>query len=269
VVRNTTAVGNGGGIFTESPSPDPGAERWNVATVEGCLVHGNQSTGLLLASGARVTDTVIQENGGAGVRTGELGTIERCRVDSNAAEGIAVTAKSLVRGCSLRANGAGIIALFDSSIEDCQVVGNSGVGIRAGPGCAIRRCTATDNVVGIHVEGAGGVVDGCTVERNLSHGVEVTQDTIVSANSVIGNLGSGIRAAETGNRVDGNNVNRNALGVEILGPRNLIVRNSLDTNGQHLQIVPGNFQGPFLKNGSFVDGHPWANFDLSFPGTFP
>ncbi len=105
---------------------------------------------------------------------------------------------------------------------------------------------------------------------NQGVGISAASEVLIGSNDVSENDGQGILASSDANRIERNHLTRNSIGIEVQGPRNVIVRNTLDPNGSQMQIAEGNFQGPFLKTSGFIDNaNPWANFDLSFPTTFP
>jgi parallel beta-helix repeat protein len=134
-----------------------------------------------------------------------------------------------VKGCG----GSGIVANFDSMIVDTMAANNSVHGIIVKAGGMVRGCRAVNNTEnGIWVEEennrVGGMVTGCLVKGNLRNGIRIDGYATVTDNQVLDNGGierAGIWVYGSNNRVEGNTVMNNNIGIEIDGSYNMITRN--------------------------------------------
>ncbi len=248
VVRNCTVDSNGGaGIVGLEPDPnEPGG---NPCVIEDSRIVRNKLGGMILPGFSHVRRCLVKDNEEAGLRVGPFSHVGHCSVFRN-----------------LR----GIFVGEGTTITDCEVAENQLEGISGPGGLSVQHCKVIRNKAGVVFEDPGGRIEDCTVMDNTSFGILVATNALVSNNSVLENQDQGILATGDGNRIEGNHVARNGIGIDVQGRRNLIVRNSLDTNGVQMQVAAENIQGPFLKTTGFIQSdNPWANFDLSFPVTFP
>ena len=97
---------------------------------------------------------------------------------------------------------------------------------------------------------------------NFNHGIRVSRRSYVLNNNVYGNapgsaVGAGIHAAETDNRIEGNNLIGNDVGIEVVSGGNLIIKNSASGNTTNYDIVDGNHVGPIGSAATATS--PWAN----------
>ncbi len=278
--------------------------------IQGCDISGNVQEGVSGGGLLTLIDCRISFNGAQGVVAGDYCVLLNCHLASNAGFGAEVGSFSRLSGCSALTNHSnGFWVGAHSSISDCSSSGNSGGGFTTGPGCVVERSIAHDNAVGFFVTSSvvvdckatgnfangftghagttfqrciasgnnngfsmvseGGRIEGCNAHDNLGSGITASQATLIQNNVATSNGQRGIDVS-VGNRIDGNHVAFNGVGIEASGPRNLIVRNSLDLNDVQTQIAAENIEGPFLKTKGFIQSeNPWANFDLSFPASFP
>ncbi len=275
-----------------------GLKLGNGVVVQDCKVNNNQLGGII-GSKLLISGTEVSGNNGHGIEGERDGlVVSQCDVSANTAFGIVADEpnpakpggnRCVIEDSQINDNAFGGMRLPSfAQVRSCFAADNGFKGIEVGPSSYVGHCVAVRNVTGILV-GRASIVESCAVSSNTDGihtggggsvtncdafdnvvGISVTGETVVADNRVSGNQGRGILALETANRIEGNHLARNAVGIEVQGPRNLIVRNSLDSNGVQMQIATDNIQGPFLKTKGFIDNtSPWANFDLSFPTTFP
>jgi len=168
--------------------------------------------------------------------------------------------------------GTGIHVANDARVVGCTSTANAIHGIYVLSGVIIEGCVASNNVEnGIWIHGtAGSVVRGCVVDQNERNGIRVDGYATVMANHVRGNdiVGTngkaGIWLAGDYNRVEGNTVVGNNIGIDVDGNNNVVVRNVVGDN----QIR--NFDEDVTATGNYVPvwnvgsaGSPdsWANIE--------
>jgi parallel beta-helix repeat protein len=245
IVKNCTITGNYYGIYGE-----------NDYVVTGCVVGGNQSTGIVLQNNCSVNGCTVAANGGGGISVQNNGSISGCTVDGNGGGGISVQNGFLITGCTASGNsGIGISANTVGKVADCSAFSNTGDGIAAGS-------TAE--------------VTGCLVNNNSQGGISVNSDSLVRDNTVdfegFTTNTTGITASNIKNRIEGNNMTRCGIGLQATSTGNLILRNSVSgSTGVAYSIVAGNSVGVIVVptssgtiNGSSGGGigstDPTANF---------
>src|SRR5439155_8166920 len=178
----------------------------NRAVVSKCTFDSNGSgctncPGIQVGQDSTVTETVARNNGGIEIQAGTGSTLENCTADGNgtAGYGIFVGESSIVSNCTARNNGGGpeINVLDRSLIENCVADGWTGSARGAGSGISI---------------GTASVVRGCTAENNAGVGIDV--------------FGSN-------NRIEGNHVRANSIGIglEAAATSNVVAQNDSALNG--------------------------------------
>lgn len=214
----------------------------NGTSIRHCVSEANGSDGIV-GPGTTIMSCVARNNGEDGIEIGTGGVMFNCTAEGNANRGIASASRNTITSCTSRSNGEGIV-LFD--------------------GCTLIGSTASDNT-------ASGIVaiDGSHVRNNTSqfngvHGIQVDNDCLV-----IGNLcdrngqdsanGAGIFANANSNRIDGNHVTGNDVGIFVSSTVSAIVRNSASGNTTNYSITAGNQVGPMTD--ASVIASPWANLD--------
>ena len=204
-------------------------------------------------------------------------------------DGVLVTgvhANISVRNGSVRdwdGDGVDTSAATLGSISDVQVLSN-GVGVRSGTEMMINKVTSRGNSsTGILAEGACQVID-CIASTNGNNGIVVGDSSTVERCNLFDNAGNGIVVANTArivgnncdlhndagmagilvngdrNRIDGNHLARNTVGLSVpaSGNFNVIMRNSASGNGGNYSIVGANNDvGPFGTAAAATS--PWAN----------
>lgn len=207
-------------------------------SLSGIVVETPGSSVLCVRNGS------IRDWGNEGLRqsAGEQTLLTDLRVSGNASHGINVN--------------------FNGVITDCVSRDNSGVGIRAF-GSVIRGCTVESNgISGITVSAGSSVIEN-VARGNLGHGIELVDDSYALNNICVSNGhsfdGAGIFASVNGNKLEGNCVNNNFVGIDVDGLDNLVIRNSATGNGTPFDIDPGNDVGAIIGGGNILSSNPWAN----------
>jgi len=173
---------------------------------------------------------------------------------------------------ALACAGSGINAGFDSRVLDSTARGNSVHGIIVTAGCLVRGCVASANSEnGIWIDespgAAGALVSGCVVDGNGRNGIRLDGRSTVTGNQVRANGSpdkAGIWVKGDFNRIDGNNVVDNYIGLDVDGSFNVIARNSV-INSSHANIdedvlALGNLMiVHWIYSSAPVD--PWANIE--------
>ncbi len=243
---------------------------WGGSGVEASLAHSllriqgveasrNGLDGFRVPATSELTDCRVLENGwarqnpgsettpvdGAGLSAGDRSTVLRCVAMGNVGDGIRV--------------GEG------GSVVDTLAQGNTGDGLRAGKGSDVARCTAQLNDGhGVRLD-ENGTISGCVAKESGRDGIRVVGgchvfDCTATAN---GEFGAGIRVLGQHNRIEGNRLSGNTVGLEVTGTRNLIVRNTATANGDDFSLEDGNAHGSLIRvtgSGDVTITDAWANF---------
>jgi parallel beta-helix repeat protein len=171
--------------------------------------------------------------------------------------------------------GSGIDVGIDSRVTDCTVTNNTVHGIIVRVGSIVRNCAASNNLQnGIWVTSSladhGALVTGCVVDMNERNGIRVDGFTTVLDNYIRGNDKSG-STGKAGiwingdhNRIEGNTIAENNIGIDLDGSYNTIARNIFGASRTiHFDIDPGatyNLKSVFTI-GSTGDPNPWDNIE--------
>ena len=288
VVRNGIIRGwAGSGVFFAS-APE--------SRCENLQVRSNGGVGIQVGDHSKVLNCVASGNSASGIRTLSNSSVIECVARGNGDEGIFVGVGSTVQNCTASANiDAGILTTTGCTVVNCTASANTGpgtvYGISTGAGSTIVGCTSFANTStnpstttggGIFAT-QGAVVRNCTTRENRGDGINVGSDCLVTGNSSVGNgkdtgTGAGIEATGEDNRIDGNNVADNDIGIAVTGAGNLIIKNSASGNGPtnnlNYSIAANNRYGAIIDitatGTAAVNGnagtdtsdtaHPWANF---------
>ncbi|MHC4575586.1 MAG: right-handed parallel beta-helix repeat-containing protein, partial [Planctomycetota bacterium] len=241
-------------------------------------------------------------NGGEGLIAGENSLVRACTAKSNNIRGIEASKNSTVIGCAAYYNGSnGILAFGNPTVIDCTAAHN-GYGITT-EGGVVTNCSASHNTdAGIvftnNVPGAivnctargngdsgigltsGSTARGCTSVANASHGIFAPSDCLIIGNLCRFNVAgggdaAGIYVSASDNRIEGNHVTDNDLGIDVNGGGNIIIKNTASGNtgtgtpSAHYDIAANNSYGPIINVSGVGDisatagaDHPWANFQF-------
>ncbi len=226
-----------------------------VGSLDGIQVTGNR-TNVTVRNGVvrdffghgvdltSVTNFLVEgvlavNNIGDGIRAGHNGVVDRCTATNNGDHGIFTGNSVVVSRSTATSNGEdGIDTGQSCVVSSCTVRDNEGNGIDATLS-TVEHCTATGNTLD-GIMAYNSTVTGCSALLNSSDGVQVEHDSYVYGNNCRSNVGSGIRATGSDNRIDSNNVIDNASGIDLgSANRNVIIRNTASNNSVF----------PYLSNG--------------------
>jgi parallel beta-helix repeat protein len=232
------------------------------------VVDSATDIGMLLGSHTVVQNTQSFGNGEEGMKAGDHTHVIGCAFRDNIGWGMSAGSGSIVEHTRSFSNyNAGILAGSSSLVKDCEAIGNghdafNGEGIVTGAYSRVSGCVSRDNMgIGIYV-GQGSTVEYSSSIANLDHGIIVYGRSYVLNNNVYGNaagspIGAGIHASSTDNRIEGNNLIGNDVGIEVLAAGNVIIKNSASGNSTNYVIVGGNDVGPVGSAATATS--PWAN----------
>jgi parallel beta-helix repeat protein len=217
--------------------------------IRGGIVRGWRGNGVEIgAHGASLTDVIVLDNSGDGLSASGFHTIiEDCTSRNNGGNGIRIGAYSRITGClSLENGGSGIV----SSISFCVV----------------DRCVCSENARDGISFGAGsaGTVSNCICISNGQDGISVCGSNLISGNLCTGNgtqssSGAGIEVRCGNNRVEGNHVVGNDIGIVCSNNNDeVVVRNTAEGNTTaNYSVGTGNDVGPIGSAAAATS--PWAN----------
>lgn len=216
-----------------------------AGSLDGIVISGSRAN-------VTVTNGTIRNWGEDGVDGTTLtsGRFENLTLANNTARGIMTGTRATISRCSARDNGAaGITAGQVTRIFDCSGHSNVGFGIVGGDNSTIERCLLNNN-------GGGGL--------------SVTNYSVIRENTADFHTGdAGIFVSGTDNRIEGNQVTRNARGFDIGAAGNLIIKNSASGNtGAGTPSANYDFNGFAQTNGAIITAtgtitaDPWANFSF-------
>jgi len=189
-----------------------------------------------------------------GLRLGLNSAVRNVAVVGAQFSGIEVGSASLVAESIAYGSGHhGIVADAGSIVRDCVVHNNTQNGIWA---------TTYTSGQFIH---EGTLITGCNVDFNDRNGIRVDGHAYVLNNQIrysdsLGVEGkAGIWVNGDGNRIEGNHITMNNIGIDLDGNNNLIIKNSLIDNPTCADVAPGTTGNVFQIGSTASAGH-WANF---------
>lgn len=268
VIRNGTISGWGGsGVDIETGGGDQ-------HILEGVVATQNGGSGIAVGASAILVRCIAAHSGGYGIYAGPNGTLldckasangwgivcdegaylSRCTSSDNANAGFLTETGTTLSGCVAHNNASnGIAASGNTSrILDCVAYANGSHGVSIAEHGLISGSTSRGNSGCGFISSAGSVtVARCLAAENRTHGISVGADSLVTDNQCVGNGvegdGSGIRVGADDCRVEGNSCIDNDRGVQVLGARNLIIRNSCSGNTTvNWEIAVGNALAPII-----------------------
>lgn len=221
------------------------------------------------ASSSQLQRLRASDNLGNGLRVGSSSVVSMCTASDNGLDGILTGNDCTVTECTAESNGGDGIDARNSTVSGCSAFSNTADGFVVGAG-PITHCAATFNGgSGINAL-AGSTVTGCVAASNTGDGIVVQQDALVIGNTCRQNgvgagVGAGIHVTSARNRIEGNNVLINDVGIDVDVSSNLIIKNSASGNTvMNYDIAVGNHYGEILSlpGAGFVNSNPWANFEF-------
>ncbi len=212
--------------------------------IEDVQAIGNGSTGLRVGSNGLFIGCTSENNGLSGFEFSANGVAENCVARSNGGKGFDTGTGCIYRGCIARSNsGTGIEVGEGGSAEQCTAIANSGDGFLLFNGAVVRGCGAYQNSVSGFSATARNSVIHCTAASNVAHGILAGSDCLIVGNSASLNGASpnaGIAAGGSDNRIEGNNVSDNGIGISVLSAGNIVLRNTASGNSSNYNLVAGN-----------------------------
>ena len=212
--------------------------------IEDIHASNNGRDGIEVTGAAVIRDCTAGENGMDGIWA-RRSTLTGCVASGNMDNGFTLTDCSIT-GSTATSNGEDGISVLGSVVSNCTSTDNVGQGIVA-THARVSDCTASNNDSS-GIEGVfGAAIEACYVYLNNGNGIAVGSDCSVRNNTCDSNDGAGIFAGADDSRIEGNTVYENALGFDINGTRNIVIRNHARANGQnYAQIEPGNIKGAIV-----------------------
>lgn len=236
--------------------------------IRGC---GNYGINAQNATHSRFRDLTLTRNGlsftGAGLQAGGRALVQFCSFVTNNASGVSLGVNSaLLDSVMLHNNTAGALLTQNGTVQRCVAISNGADGIATDDDCLVESCVASRNGGrGINVQAR------CAVRNNLaslngSDGIEFQDRCLVVGNNSINNgvgvaQGAGLLASSFDNRIEGNHVAGNDVGIRVLGDRNKIFANVASGNTTNYIFAASNTYGPTnVLTGEITSTNPWRNF---------
>lgn len=248
LTRNT-----GGGLFTGP-----------MSVVEACQALSNQAEGILAGDRAVISGCVANGNLGSGISAGMTSQVSRCTSNGNQT-GFALSHNSTVSDCTAAdSTNNGFRLLNTSTITNCSAATNGLAGFYAEVGNTITNCTSNGNTWQGFRVGEGNRIASCNANQNGRDGINAWDSCVIVDNNCVWNgrsaASAGIHLLSTRNRVEGNSLTLNPVGLAAdVGP-NVLVRNYLSANTTDFTLFGANAVGTVLTvNSTFSSSEPWAN----------
>lgn len=234
-INQTCAVNTGCVAFDTPGFPVriTSADGSNFVLTSDLIVSNPNLGGILLLTEGITIDLNGFEIAGVVTCTG-TGSALAC--DPGAGVGIEGTSQDriFVRNGRIRGFGSGGLSTGEQShIDRVAVFENGGYGIRVLRGSIVRNSSTHRNAgpAGIYAAFGPTIIESCTSNANLSHGIRVDFGSSVTGSTVRDNGGFGIYAASSASKVSNSSVTDNEAGGIRGGDRNSVVGNVVDENG--------------------------------------
>jgi parallel beta-helix repeat protein len=263
-----TALENGN--LASGGLPIAGLRVGSAGSVSNCTATNNTGYGIYASSAAvdhctssqnkKFPNDPINISDGSGF--GGSGAFSNCASVDNEDDGFAV-GNSTVLNCSARSNLGGGFSAETTVVTDSIAIYN-GYGFGAIYDATFDRCRARFNSDNGFSVNYGGTVRNCSSADNGGHGIWVGYDSQIVGNICRANgaASAGIYVPGDSNRVEGNTIHGNDIGLQVTGTDNLVIGNSARGNSPNFDIIAGNEQGQIVTNPGmgFVNSNPWTNF---------
>jgi parallel beta-helix repeat protein len=294
-IRNGTVSGWGWyGINLLGLSAGNEAE---TAVIEDINASRNAQTGIRSALQSTIRGCTAGYNLRTGIEASFASVVENSVAIGNANYGFWL-GTGAARGCSASNNGSMGFYSNNASLVDCGAAYNGGDGFYGANGGVFQNCTTWENSgYGFYLSG-GGKMTGCSARANQGGGIKVVGNATVMGNTVAGvrraggnyrgihvtsssalvanntvssaNLGIHVDSGAGANRIEGNNITGNDVGLKVDGTVNFIARNSARNASKNYQIVANNRVGTIVVPAlsAAIDGNsgggsgttdPWSN----------
>jgi parallel beta-helix repeat protein len=241
----------------------------NNAAVLNCQAAGNGGAGIIAGVHSTIADCVVTGNTLYGIYADKGSRISGCDSSGNANIGIGSQEGTLFSRCTAAENqGDGFYTVGHGTFESCTAYLNVQNGFEIGRGATVTACSASRNLgAGIYGSQMGNMITNCTVSQNAGDGIRVQDQSTVEGctsvwNGTTNSLFAGIHAVGSANRIDGNKVDNNQIGIRVDGTGNFIVRNTAAYNPTRTQIAASNDSAQWIivPGANFVSTDPWANY---------
>lgn len=239
--------------------------RTNIAVRNGTVRSwGSDGVQASSAYNSQFESVRASNNGANGLQGGNGGLVKDCQARANGADGIVSSIGCTIVDCASSENGSdGIVASTATTVSNCTAYNNDADGIAASSGSTVTACTCSANTGDGIQASFGSTITGCTLRGN-SIGINAASDCRIVSNCCDGNATAGIQATSSDNRIDGNVLTDNGIGIDCNpATGNFIVRNSASGNTTNYDIAAGNDYAQILAPGNaFAATNPWANFSF-------
>ncbi len=260
ILDSTSHSNTGIGIHTE-----------DSCVISGCISFNNGDVGIQVGESSTAIGCAASDNQSTGISAGSRSVLETCTSSGNLLSGFRLGRACIVRNCDGSSNTEdGIVTPLatnnaNSTIVDSVFSDNGAFGIRVGNGSVVRGCVVAQNgSAGIDAN-TGVAIEGCNVRQNGTDGIVVVGDCRVSNNTCDNNgasvaNGAAIRTTSTDNRIDGNHMTDNDIGVSSSGD-NVIFGNSASNHpGGSFNVQASDLIGPTISGSGVIGStNPWAN----------
>ena len=230
-----------------------GVRGGDTFTVSHCTVTGNLGNGASVGANSRVAGCTASLNAGDGIQTSFNCVVTECVASQNGGDGINANVTNVVSHCSSYQNtNDGISAGINSSVSECVSYDNTLSGFTLGSSGTITDCASQGNTrYGIELF-FGSVATNCSLQINVLHGIFARDRCTIVGNTCVrngnGGVGSGISITGNTGHIENNVCTENDRGIEIIGTRNIVVRNTCAGNTTaNWDISANNVCGPILN----------------------
>lgn len=266
LVENITTTG--GGISISVASKGSFLDGVTIDLM-GHTLEGGTGSGISGDSGASVVvkDGVVKNWASTGVALGTNSQVINVRATGNGNDGIVLSSGSIARGClAYRNSGNGFRLANDAIAVNCIAASNAVDGFFVSARAILSGCKAEFNT-GDGFDSSQSVTGGqqifeCTADQNLGNGIVVRGESLIRSNRCARNTGAGILvladAFAVRNRIEGNHVIQNSVGIDVDTAGSLIIKNSASGNTTDYDIVAGNDVGSIVLTP--VGAGAWDNF---------
>ncbi len=226
---------------------------------------GNGIAGLLLNRNGRIRDISVRDCALTGILVGAGSMVTACQVNG-CQVGFNIDTGSKISDCIARQGGTGFNLSTSVQADRCSATNNSGVGFQVANGCGLQECNASSNAGGGFLLTNNSIMTKCVARSNTGVGISAERGCVIRENISSANTGDGIRVSRanyvvnnsaqlngptagvaglrcTGNanRIEGNMLNDNPIGLKMESNPNVYLRNICAANATNYDITPSNF----------------------------
>ena len=230
-----------------------------ACTISNCTANENLAAGISTDNNCQVTCCTAYNNSAGGINCGGFCNVANCNASQNkgSTSSAIFISGGTVSNCSACNNSLryGIEAIFGSTIVHCTASFNTSdqttsAGIHA-PGCTVENCTTNNNMttnaspsstagMGIFSDNTDTLIQDCNSSFNKGDGIRAVSRNVVKDNLAGENGGAGVHLTGDANRIEGNHVAGNTVGILVDATVNLVLRNQARGNVNNFTIVAGN-----------------------------